>query len=221
MTAGRGRTYGPRQFPDSLGLSGWEFARALADGLIPPAGPDGRWPAEVVEDARGRLDEIRARIGDVPDLGASRAAEVLAQRLGVDVDPDAVVELARAGLIERAGSYKGHRLYSGRSVAAFRDRDAFTAAARTGWQRTRDEAAAYLRVRPVDVGHLVRAGRLRPVARVHSGWQRRREAPAVQLFRTGDLDELLADPTIDWAAVRATPPGRRSPLADLPDRGRR
>jgi hypothetical protein len=44
----------------------------------------------------------------------------------------------------------------------------------------------------------------------------RREAPIVSLYRTGDLDALLADPAIDWGAVRSTPKGRRSPLASLP-----
>jgi len=34
----------------------------------------------------------------------------------------------------------------------------------------------------------------------------------VPLYRTGDLDGLLARADIDWAAVRATLPGRRSPL---------
>lgn len=212
------RDYGPRQFPDALGLAGWEFARALDDGLIPPAGSNGRWPAATLDDARARLDEIRAKVGDVPDLGAYRAAEVLAERLGVDVDPDAVVELARLGRIREAGDYKGHTLYSGRDLAAFRDRDAFTAAARTGKQRTRDDAAAYLQVRPVDVDHLIAARWLVPIARVHSGWQRRRDTPNVLLFRTGDLDDLLKDPAIDWAAVRATPKGRPSPLAALSHR---
>ena len=37
------------------------------------------------------------------------------------------------------------------------------------------------------------------------------------LYRTGDLDRLAARPGIDWAAVRATPPGRRSPLKRLAD----
>lgn len=35
------------------------------------------------------------------------------------------------------------------------------------------------------------------------------------LYRTGDLDALLARADIDWPKVRSTPPGRRSPLADL------
>jgi len=35
-------------------------------------------------------------------------------------------------------------------------------------------------------------------------------------LRTGDLDDLAARAGIAWQAVRATPPGRPSPLAALP-----
>lgn len=210
------RDYGPRQFPDALGLTGWEFARALDDGLIPPANPNGRWPAAVLEDARTRIDEIRAKIGDVPDYGASRASDFLAMRLGVDVDPETVVELARLGHIKEAGDYKGHQLYSGRDIAAFRDREALAAAERTGRQRDRAAVAAYLQIRRADVEHLIDSKWLVPITWVHSGWQRRRDCPAVPLFRTGDLDVLLAHPAIDWDEVRATPRGRPSPLAKLP-----
>lgn len=210
------RDYGPRQFPTTLGLTSWEFARALDEGIIPPPRPDGRWPATVVDDARARLPEIRAKVGDLPDLGAVRAAEALAERLTVDVDPDTITELARRGHIREAGDYKGHTLYSGRDLAAFTDQTTLAEAAHTGRQQDRTSATAYLEVRPTDLEHLIRAGLLKACTRVHSGWQRRREAPAVPLFRTGDLDTLLTHPAIDWPAVRATPPGRRSPLAKLP-----
>ena len=53
---------------------------------------------------------------------------------------------------------------------------------------------------------------LKPVKYGHGPWDRRNEA-SVPLYRTGDLDQLTARPGIDWAAVRATLPGRRSPLA--------
>lgn len=209
------RDYGPRQFPDTLGLAGWEFARALDDGLIPAAGPNGRWPAEVVDQARTRLPEIKDKVGDVPDLGAWRAAEILAFRLTVDVDPDTVVELARLGHLAEAGDYKDHQLYSGRDIAAFRNLEVLAAAARTGRQRNRAAVAHYLKIRACDVEHLVASGWLKPIVWVRS-WQRKRDTPEVPLFRTGDLDILLEHPAIDWPAVRATPRGRPSPLANLP-----
>lgn len=83
---------------------------------------------------------------------------------------------------------------------------------RDGRLLTTDEVAEYLRVRRSDVDQLARRGWLVEVTRVHSGWQRRREAPLVPLYRVGDLDALLADPTIDWEAVRSIPRGRPSPL---------
>lgn len=51
-----------------------------------------------------------------------------------------------------------------------------------------------------------------------SGWQRRRESPAVALFRVADLDVLRTYPAIDWNEVRATPTGKPSPLANLTTR---
>lgn len=215
-----GKDFGPRQFPDALGLKVWEFERALADGLIPAAGENGRWPAAVVEDARARLEEIRERVGDLPDCGATRAAAAMAERLGVPVLPDTVMELARMGRIRVVGDYKGHPLYDGRQVAAFRDLAVLEEAHWPGYQRDRKSVAAYLRVRPADVEQLIERRWLVPVRMVESRYQPRRWGATVPLFRTGDLDDLLADPAIDWVAVRATPRGRPSVLATLPNRSK-
>jgi hypothetical protein len=210
--AKRPKTFGPVQFPRALGLARWEWERALADGLIPPAGEGGRWPAEQVDAALEQLAEIKAKIGDVCDLGSWQAAEVLAERLGVPVDRDAVLELARAGLIADTGTrYKGHRLYSGRSIAAFRDAEAFRAAAVVGRRLTSEQAADHMGIRRPDFEHLVRAGRVRKVGGYRGQW-----SSWVLLFRVGDLDALLADPAYDWPAIRATPRGRPSVLAKLP-----
>lgn len=56
---------------------------------------------------------------------------------------------------------------------------------------------------------------LRPATYVHGRYQPRRTAPAVALYRLGDLDVLLAHPAIDWEEVPATPKGRPSALARL------
>lgn len=176
-----------------------------------PAGQGcARWTQAQLDDLLTRRDEIKAKIGDLADLGAWAAGEALTERLGVEVDADTVVELARAGLIERAGLYKGNRLYSGRSLAAFRDPDAARAASVTGRQLNSDAAAAYMKIRRPDFDHLVRAGRIKRVA-----WYRGQWSSVVNVYRVGDLDALLADETYDWPAVRATPPGRPSPLAKL------
>ena len=154
------------------------------------------------------------RTGSVPGLGAFRAAEVLSGRVGVAVTPDGVEELARRGIVPGAGWYKGHRLYDGRALEAFTDGAAAAEACRAGELRTAAQSAAYLRIRRSDLNHLTRSKILRPVRYGRGPWDRR-DTASVPLYRTGDLDALLARPDIDWAAVRATPPGHRSPLAAL------
>jgi hypothetical protein len=107
--------------------------RALHDGLIPAAGPGtGRWPASVAEAALARLDQVRARVGTQPDVGAGRAAEVLSARFGVSVPPDVMLELDRTGLIPCTGEHKGYPLYDGRALENFTDRDALDRAMASG-----------------------------------------------------------------------------------------
>lgn len=210
------KDYGPIQILDRLRLSTWQIDRAMAAGLLDRPDPvTGRWPADVVDAALDRREEIVAAVGSVPDVGANRAADILAERFGIEVPAAVLLELDRRGLVPRVGDYKGYPLYCGRALEAFADRDALEAALRDGELHTADQAAEYLSIRRSDFDHLTRSGWLEEVDRVHSGWQRRREAPAVPLYRTGDLDVLLAHPAIDWAEVRATPRGRPSPLARL------
>ena len=162
--------------------------------------------------------------GTVADLGAVRAAEVLAGRLGTPVSSDGVAELGRRGVIPVTGYYKGYPLYDGRALETFTDAGAAAEASRAGQLRTADQSARYLRIRRADLDHLTRAGLLSP-ARWGRGPYDRRRTRSVPLYRTAELDELAALPEIDWDAVRATPKGYRSPLAQLPGapgrRGRR
>jgi len=208
--------YGPLQLAAFLGLEVWQVSRARQAGLIPcPDRPRDRWSAAVVEAALARADEIRQAAGGVPGLGAVRAAEVLSARLGTVVTGDGVAELARRGLIPVTGHFRGWPLYDGRALETFTDLAAAVEATWAGHLRTADQSAAYLRIRRCDLDHLTRAGLLTP-----TGWGRgpfdRRDRFSVPLYRTGDLDGLAARAGIDWQAVRATPPGRRSPLAALP-----
>lgn len=165
----------------------------------------------VADAALARIEEIRAEAGSVPDLGAVRAAELLTERLGVEVTGDGVAELARRGLLPVTGDYKGWPLYDGRALEAFADPGAAVEATRAGRLRTAKESAAYLRIRRSDFGHLVRAGLLKPTDWGHGPFDRR-DRFSVPLYRTGDLDGLAARPGIDWDAVRAVPAGHRSPL---------
>jgi hypothetical protein len=207
--------YGPIQLAAFLGLAQWRLDRARAAGLIPgPDRPRGRWSAAVAAAALARAGEISAAAGGVPDLGAVRAAGLLTGRLGVEVTGDGVAELARRGLLRVAGQYKGWPLYDGRALEVFADTGAAVDATRAGQLRTAGESAVYLRIRRSDLDHLIRCRLLRPARHRRGPWDRRGTC-SVPLYRTGDLDRLLARPGIDWAAVRSTPPGRRSPLADL------
>ena len=205
------RDYGPMQAAQRLQLEPFQIERAVAAGLVPAPNPrTGRWLAAVIDGVAGRTDAIVAAVGTVPHLGAVRAAEVLTQRLGVEVTADAVLELHRVGLLDRVGEFRGQPLYDGRQVEAFTDTDALARAGRDGQLLTRAEAADRLGVRRVDIEHLIRAGLLTVAAWGTSEWSNE-----VPLLRASDLDTLHDDPRIDWPAVRATKPGRPSPLRAL------
>ena len=67
----------------------WWLERARRLGLVD--GPDregGRWSADAAERIREGLEELRAKVGALPDLGAGRAVEVLGERLGIEVSGD-------------------------------------------------------------------------------------------------------------------------------------
>jgi hypothetical protein len=210
------KDYGPVQLANFLGLEPWQFSRAREAALIPaPDRPRSRWSGEAAQAALARIGGIVLAVGAIPDLGAARAAEILSARLGVIVTADGVAELSRRGLLPVADYYKDWPLYDGRAIEAFADPDAAEEASRAGNLLIADDAAAYLRIRRCDFGHLIRAGLLKPADWGHGPWDRR-DRFSVPLYRTGDLDALAADPAIDWEAVRATPGGHRSPLAALP-----
>lgn len=210
------KTFGPIQMANFLGLQQWQMERGRADGRIPAADVDGRWSERAVNRLAESRDELVKALGQFPDVGAWRAAGILSGLLVCEVEPYAVEELSRQGLIPVVGDYKGSALYCGRALERFGDRAALETAMVDGRLLTSDEAAEHLRIRRTDFDHLVRAGRLRPTSWARSEWQTSRARPAVALYRDGDLRVLLHDETIDWAPVRDTPKGRRSPLAGLP-----
>jgi hypothetical protein len=204
--------YGPLQLAERLGLTIWQRDRALAAGDIPP--PDragGKWSAKVVDGLAERALEIASRAGWLPDCGAWRAAEYLSDRLGVVITADAIQELRRAGHLTPIGKFKGAHLYDGRVIAVWTDADALVEAERVGKMLTTEQAIVRMKLRDSDFAHLIRAGLLRP-----RGFARGQWASTVALYRTGDIDDLLASDAIDWAAVQSTPRRRRSLLADLP-----
>lgn len=214
VAARRLSRFGPVQAGDFLALDRFQIDRAeTMPGLPSPVGYYPRqWSRQAVYDIAERIDEVLAFVGTVPDLGAHRAAAYLADKLDCEVSAAGVAELARQGRIGTAGDYKGHTLYSGHSLEAFDDAEAAWQATETGCELTGDDAAALLRLRRADFDHLARAG-LVTAARTFCT----RFGNTVALYRAGDLTDLeTARTDIDWAAVRATPKGRRSLLSRLP-----
>jgi hypothetical protein len=212
----RAKSFGPIQLARHLGWASFQLERALRLGLVPAPDTGSRWSAGLAAELKAKAEQIYTEIGSLPDLGASRAAALLADRFGCEVTPDTVIELGRRGLLPTVDWYKDYPLLDGRAIEQFSDRAALDAAAAAGRCVTAHDAAAQLRIRRADFDHLIRAGRVKPARWVRSGYQRRRDAPQVALYRAGELDALERDSAIDWAAVRSTAPGRISPLAALP-----
>lgn len=73
MTTKRPHNSGPIQLSEHLGLAPWQLERALRLGLIPRADrKPRRWSAAIADDALAHIDDIRAKAGTVPDVGANR-----------------------------------------------------------------------------------------------------------------------------------------------------
>jgi hypothetical protein len=192
-----------------LGIEPWQAEQAVRDDLLP--GPDcarRRWSEKLAAVVLPMAESIRAAAGDVPDCGAWRASDYLGEKFGMKMTAGGVEELAARGLIRTAGEYKGYQMYSGSDLARFGDAGA-AAAAEAARDRNGDDAAAYMGIRPADFKRLAKCGFIKPARHVYGKW-----GPAA-LYSAAALDEFLARDDIDWAAVRATPAGRRSPLYDL------
>jgi len=215
MTA-RARSFGPVQLARHLGWLEFQVERGVRLGLVPAPDLGTHWSVVLVEEFEACAEQIRAEVGSLPDLGATRVASWLADRFECEVTADTVIELGRRAVLPIADWYRGYPLFDGRAVERFTDRAALADAIVAGRSVTTADAVAHLRIRRADFDHLVRAGLLVPTRWVHSAWQRRRDEPEVALYRVAELDALEGDPAIDWAAIRATPRGRVSLLASLP-----
>ncbi|MFI5712945.1 hypothetical protein [Kribbella sp. NPDC051620] len=214
---GRAKSFGPVQLARHLGWQDFQVSRAVRRGLIPAPDLGSRWSTGLADELVARADMLRAEVGSLPDMGATRAALVLAERLGCEVTADAVFELGRREVLPITDFYKGNPLFDGGEVERFADRVVLAEAIEAGRCVTADEAAVYLRIRRADFDHLVRAGRVTAARWVYGSYRRsRRAAPLVALYRVVDLDAIQAASDIDWVVVRATERGRVSPLAALP-----
>jgi len=104
--------YGFGQLAAELDLARWQMRLARERGLIPP--PDlegGRWSAAVAEQIAGHAAQIRAALGEDPPIGAVKAAQRLAVRVGLDVEPADIEVLVLSGDLEVVHRYQGRPLY--------------------------------------------------------------------------------------------------------------
>ncbi|WP_239647289.1 hypothetical protein [Nocardiopsis baichengensis] len=110
--ANKGRPFGPVQLARFLGLERWQVERAAERGLLPaPDTEDGKWSRPTAQALLKRVTVLRAEIGDHPGHGSVRAAEVLAERTGLDVRRDDVLDLHDRGLLAPVGEFRGHPMF--------------------------------------------------------------------------------------------------------------
>ncbi|MFE5138503.1 hypothetical protein ACFRDV_12645 [Streptomyces fagopyri] len=151
-------------------------------------------------------------MGTMPDVGAVRAEEHLAERFSMSVHSGTAAELARRGHLPVVGDHKGHALYCGLARGNLTDRRKVERVSVAGQLHPRDTAAQVLGIGETDLDHLLRAGLLTPAATARSWWNQR---DVVQLYRQADLDRLARSRRVDWADVR-NPRGAPVPAARAP-----
>jgi hypothetical protein len=208
--------YGPVQLRNHLDLSAGQFACARDEGHIPAPDRSGKWSPALVEQIRSSLADILAAVGPNPYVGATTGAALLSARLNLDVNRSAIPELHRMDLLPTVPDYDGYTMYDGRVLDRLDDVAAVQTAMTNGRLLMTDAAAKHLGVRGSDVRALLKQGWLKAADWGHSSWEPKRAGDNVALYRVGRLNELLADERIDWEAVRATAPGKRSPFLKLP-----
>jgi hypothetical protein len=108
------RGFGPIQLARWLGLENWQVGRGVQKGLIPAPDIDGqRWSEALAGTLPDRVDHIRATLGDHPGHGSVEAAEILAQRTGLDVVRDDVLVLREQGSLVPVGEFRGWPMFAG------------------------------------------------------------------------------------------------------------
>ncbi|MFJ5730985.1 hypothetical protein [Streptomyces paradoxus] len=126
----------------------------------------------VFDDAIARIDAIKEALGTLPDVGATRAEEHLAERFNLVVHAGTAAELARRGHLPVVGEHKGYPLYCGLALENCTDRRKVARASTAGQLHMRDAAARILGLRASDFDHLIRAGLLAHADTARSGWNK-------------------------------------------------
>jgi hypothetical protein len=110
---------GPNQLAARLGLTRWQLRLGREHGLLPDPDLDGeRWSAWLVDECADRRDQVVARFGEEPPVGAIRAAARLAVRTGLDVERRDVEVLVAQEDLEVVSTFRGHPLYLLRDLDA-------------------------------------------------------------------------------------------------------
>ncbi|MBW8486143.1 hypothetical protein [Actinomadura parmotrematis] len=109
--------YGARRLADRLGLAPWQFRLAREHDLIPPPDPaTGRWTGSAADRFADRAADIVGRFGDVPPIGAEKAAQRLAARVRTDVERSDIEVLVARGDLAVAGTYQSNPVYLLRDI---------------------------------------------------------------------------------------------------------
>lgn len=137
---------------------------------------------------------------------ASRAAEIMTERLGVEITADGVAELWRRGLIPIIGEFGDEPLFDRVAVGRFGDAALAAEATRAGRLLGPDEAAERLQISRKAFDWLVTCGYIRSCERV---WDSRIVSGMDGfVYIVQDLDRVAGTPGVDWQALRSAPEGR-------------
>ncbi|GAA2690682.1 MULTISPECIES: 3'-5' exonuclease [Actinosynnema] len=161
-------TYGPIQIAARIGLARWQAEVARERDLLPgPDLPSGRWSEELALKLTDQVPDIVKAVGAEHPIGASRAADHLSERAGLEITWHDVkaIAAARPDLLPVAMEYeKGydvHALYAVTDLDALAEQHggllAGIVADRlrwTGTSQTREQAADALGVQPRELDKL-------------------------------------------------------------------
>ncbi|MFK0142452.1 hypothetical protein [Streptomyces murinus] len=204
-------------------VAAWRWA--AASGLVPPAdaGP-GRWSRPVVQAVDAEAVRAALRGPDAAYRAAQRLNEAMGEPWPVGrprVTASAIGHLVRAGhLAYLGGDADTPDVHPDQVVALARRRD-LPALLDRHVPLGPDQGAVRLGVRRTDFDQVVRLGWVAPVGRVAIDYKRRRGGvTTVPLYSAEQIALLpVTHPEVDWPALRAIAPGRRSPLAALTPAG--
>ncbi|WP_431329753.1 hypothetical protein ACPZ13_00115 [Streptomyces sp. IPPR8] len=215
--------YDAGQAAKRLKVSAAAFRWARHTGLIPaPDASSHQWSRAAVEALNA--DAIRAAM-PTPPISGGAAADRIADALGT---PNVISEKAKVtafvvrrfvdrGLLVDLSANPDGTLHHPDQVAEVCRREDLADLVAADTPLGPEQAAARLRVRRADFGHMVRLGWVRSPQSIEVRFGTSRAgAVDVALYTTASVDAVPAEhPEVDWEQLRTVEKGRRSPLASL------